>query len=89
MWWLVQQGHTNYNLRVPSGKLSTLSTQEILDVAKDPRAQLAAFGPEQYVPIWIPIIYLVSNVILNSLNIFWFWQDDRDDPHALRASMGH
>ena len=41
-------------------------------MSKDAKAQATAFGPEQFVPVWIPLIYLLSNLTLNGLNIFWF-----------------
>jgi hypothetical protein len=43
-----------------------------MGLRNDKIAQLNAFNREQYVPLWIPIIYLISNLTLNSLNIFWF-----------------
>jgi hypothetical protein len=72
MFRLVQKGHSDYVLRVPSGKLQTYSSDDLLRIAKDPIGQTGAFNYEQYTPLWIPLVYLVSNLILNSLNVFWF-----------------
>lgn len=30
------------------------------------------FAGEEYVPLWLGIIYVGSNVILNALNFYWF-----------------
>jgi hypothetical protein len=30
------------------------------------------FAGEEYVPLWLAIAYLGSNIILNTLNIYWF-----------------
>lgn len=43
-----------------------------MSVARDEHTQSTAFNTEQYVPLWIPLIYLASNLVLNSLNIYWF-----------------
>ncbi|KAK3714271.1 hypothetical protein LTR37_007857 [Vermiconidia calcicola] len=72
MWWLIQDGHTSYNQRVPSGKLSTLSISELQRIAQEPHGQVSAFNAEQYIPLWLPCVYLASNLVLNTLNIFWF-----------------
>lgn len=72
MYWLIRDGHTNFAARVPSGQIHTLSTQELLAISRDPNAQVDAFNHEEYLPIWIPVIYLASNLVLNTLNVFWF-----------------
>lgn len=72
MYWIIRDGNTNFAAQVPLGEMSVLSTQELLSVAKDPQGQLFAFNTERYMPVWIPAIYLASNLVLNSLNIFWF-----------------
>ena len=72
MYWLIRDGHTNFAERVLSGQMQILSTQELLAISKDPIAQTEAFNKEQYLPIWIPIVYLASNLVLNTLNVFWF-----------------
>ncbi|TQS36441.1 hypothetical protein Golomagni_03111 [Golovinomyces magnicellulatus] len=36
--------------------------------------QLMRFSEDQYVPIWLSLIYLGSNLVLNFLNFFWFRQ---------------
>lgn len=30
------------------------------------------FAGEEYVPVWLAITYLGSNIVLNTLNFFWF-----------------
>jgi len=30
------------------------------------------FAGEEYVPVWLAFIYMGSNIILNTLNFFWF-----------------
>jgi len=72
MYWLIRDGHTNFAYSVPSGKLQTMSTEELLRISRDADAQTRAFNPEQYTPLWIPVIYLASNLVLNTLNVFWF-----------------
>ncbi|KAK5175652.1 uncharacterized protein LTR77_000791 [Saxophila tyrrhenica] len=72
MFHLVRTGHSDFVLRVPSGQLKTYSTEELLRIARDREGQTTAFNYEQYTPLWIPIVYFVSNLVLNSLNLFWF-----------------
>ena len=72
MFQLVSRGHSDFGLRVPHGTIRTMSTDELLRIAKDPVGQQIAFNTELYTPLWIPLVYLVSNLVLNSLNIFWF-----------------
>lgn len=67
------RGHTNYSLRHLIGKTGPPYTvQQLLDIRNDKLGQLHAFNKEQYVPLWIPVVYLISNLTLNSLNVFWF-----------------
>lgn len=35
-------------------------------------SDIMRFAGEEYVPVWLAIIYLGSNLILNTLNFFWF-----------------
>jgi hypothetical protein len=72
MFLLVRKGHSDFGLRVPSGQLRSYSTEELLRIANDPIGQTTAFNYELYTPVWIPFVYLISNLVLNSLNIFWF-----------------
>lgn len=72
MFHLVRTGHSDFVLRVPSGQLKTYSTNELLRIARDREGQSTAFNYEHFTPVWIPIVYLLSNLVLNSLNIFWF-----------------
>jgi hypothetical protein len=67
------KGHNNYALRHPTVKsVSPYSIEELLALRNDKIGQLNAFNREQYVPLWIPLVYLLSNLVLNSLNLFWF-----------------
>lgn len=34
--------------------------------------QERAFMSEEYIPLWLVITYLASNVVLNLLNVYWF-----------------
>lgn len=52
--------------------VSPYTIEELLALRKDKIGQLNAFNREQYVPLWIPLVYLLSNLVLNSLNLFWF-----------------
>ena len=72
MYWLIRDGHTNFAARVPSGQMHVMSTEELLAISRDPIGQTQAFNQERYLPIWIPIVYLASNLVLNTLNVFWF-----------------
>ena len=64
----------SYSLRVGASakKMSLMSAEQLIAISKDSRGQLGAFNKERYIPIWIPLVYLVSNFVLNSLNIYWF-----------------
>lgn len=67
------RGHTNYSLRHPIGKhTSPYTVEQLLALRSDKIAQLDAFNREQYIPLWIPVVYLISNLTLNGLNVFWF-----------------
>lgn len=35
-------------------------------------AQEQAFMGDRYLPLWLPAIYLASNLVLNALNFWWF-----------------
>ena len=72
MYWLILGGHGNLETMGLNGQQQTLTLDELLAVRKDAQWQTEAFNPEHYTPLWIPAVYLVSNLVLNSLNIFWF-----------------
>lgn len=40
----------------------------------DEAAQKHAFMGEEFLPLWLPLIYLASNLVLNALNVFWFYK---------------
>ncbi|KAK0272023.1 hypothetical protein LTR35_013193 [Friedmanniomyces endolithicus] len=39
-----------------------------------PASQERAFMGELYLPLWLPAIYLASNLVLNALNVWWFYK---------------
>lgn len=34
--------------------------------------ELMRFAGDEYLPLWLALIYLASNLVLNALNFFWF-----------------
>jgi len=38
----------------------------------DVHGQTTAFMDVRYVPLWLAVSYLTSNIVLNSLNFWWF-----------------
>ncbi|USW53655.1 Putative TRAM/LAG1/CLN8 domain-containing protein [Septoria linicola] len=48
------------------------STQDLLSIYADEQGQRLAFAGGEGVPLWLGLVYLASNLTLNSLNIFWF-----------------
>ena len=48
---------------------STMSATE-KSVSAD--AEIMRFGEEGFVPVWLASTYLASNVVLNTLNFYWF-----------------
>lgn len=34
--------------------------------------EIMQFAGEEYIPVWLALTYLASNVVLNTLNFFWF-----------------
>ncbi|KAK5108543.1 hypothetical protein LTR62_008200 [Meristemomyces frigidus] len=45
-----------------------------LGIYYDAGRQERAFMGQQYLPPWLPIIYLASNLVLNALNVWWFFK---------------
>jgi hypothetical protein len=43
-----------------------------ISIYYDEAGQDRAFMGEKYLPLWLPIVYLASNLVLNALNIWWF-----------------
>jgi hypothetical protein len=56
-------GDDNWERQKRSGDLTIYSIAN---------GQDRAFMGERYLPLWIPIVYLASNLVLNALNIWWF-----------------
>lgn len=50
----------------------TYSTADLLQIYADEQGQRYAFAGERHVPVMLGLVYLASNLVLNSLNIFWF-----------------
>lgn len=48
------------------------SAQDLMSIYGDEQGQLLAFAGSQGIPLWLGLVYLASNLTLNSLNIFWF-----------------
>jgi hypothetical protein len=38
----------------------------------DKNAEIMRFAAEETVPVWLAVTYLGSNIVLNSLNFYWF-----------------
>ncbi|KAK3626236.1 hypothetical protein LTR56_019907 [Elasticomyces elasticus] len=82
--------YTAYHLTPPSSnnpgssKSSSAPTAHSIDYqaiyALPPSQQTKAFFPPSsntdqfYLPLWLPLVYLASNLILNALNIWWFYK---------------
>lgn len=67
----IWQGHTTISQN-QTGAPKNYSTQDLLRIYGDEQGQRLAFAGGQQVPLWLGLIYLASNLTLNSLNIFWF-----------------
>lgn len=48
------------------------TTSDLLQIYGDEQGQRYAFVRESHVPLALGLVYLASNLVLNSLNIFWF-----------------
>ncbi|KAK5674532.1 hypothetical protein LTS10_012728 [Elasticomyces elasticus] len=63
-----------------SSKSPSAPTAHSIDYASiyslPPDQQTTAFmsSPNQPLPLWLPLVYLASNLILNALNIWWFYK---------------
>jgi hypothetical protein len=55
-----------------SSSPSNYTAQDLLAIAGDEQGQRLAFASGSQVPLWLGLVYLASNLTLNSLNIFWF-----------------
>ncbi|SMR50512.1 unnamed protein product [Zymoseptoria tritici ST99CH_1E4] len=53
--------------------VSSYTAKDLLAIYNDEQGQRFAFaGQERFIPLWLGAIYLASNIVLNSLNIWWF-----------------
>lgn len=64
-------GQTEFT-KTETGAATNYTAQDLLSIAADEQGQRLAFAGGLKVPLWIGLIYLASNLTLNSLNIFWF-----------------
>ena len=48
------------------------SAQDLMSIYSDEQGQRLAFAGGQGIPLWLGMVYLASNLTLNSLNVFWF-----------------
>ncbi|KXT00917.1 hypothetical protein AC578_5693 [Pseudocercospora eumusae] len=58
--------------KLETGAPKHFSSTDLLRIYGDEQGQRLAFAGEQNVPMWLALVYLASNLTLNSLNIFWF-----------------
>lgn len=49
-------------------------TQPATNENTGPTAEIMAFAGDRTLPLWLPLSYLVSNIVLNLLNYYWFGQ---------------
>ncbi|KAK4569373.1 hypothetical protein LTR86_003136 [Recurvomyces mirabilis] len=66
-------GHANAPLLTSDSNMRT-SVSGDMGIYYDNGRQESAFMGEQYLPLWLPAIYLASNLVLNALNIWWFYK---------------
>ena len=48
------------------------TTETLRAISQDEQGQRMAFAGVQFVPLWLGMVYLTSNLTLNALNIVWF-----------------
>ncbi|CAK1357454.1 putative TLC domain-containing protein [Cercospora beticola] len=60
--------------KIATGAPKNYNATELLSIYADEQGQRFAFAGAQYIPLWLGACYLASNLVLNSLNIFWFWK---------------
>lgn len=44
----------------------------VTEPAPDPTSEIMRYAGKQEVPFWLAITYLGSNIVLNTLNFYWF-----------------
>ena len=53
--------------------LSASNTTAMIDNAvSDPVSETMMFAGPEFVPVWLAVVYLGSNIVLNTLNFYWF-----------------
>ncbi|EME45908.1 hypothetical protein DOTSEDRAFT_70058 [Dothistroma septosporum NZE10] len=67
----IQSGSTTISNN-ETGAPKHYSADDLLSIYGDEQGQRLAFAGGYKVPIWLGLVYLTSNLVLNSLNIFWF-----------------
>ncbi len=60
--------HTHATEQIELAKLNGTTTEYPVPVHND----IMRFAGKEYLPLWLAIIYLGSNLVLNTLNFFWF-----------------
>lgn len=50
----------------------TIPLAESLNGTSAARLDMMKFTEEEYIPVWLALTYLASNLVLNTLNFFWF-----------------
>lgn len=65
-------GNTDITKNNSTGAPKHYSAQDLMSIYGDEQGQLLAFAGSQGIPLWLGLVYLASNLTLNSLNIFWF-----------------
>jgi len=70
MYTAINAGYSNPPV-LTSDKLNHRSDDIDLPFASD-HAQTTAFMTHRHLPVWLTITYLISNLTLNLLNLFWF-----------------
>ncbi|KAI9811746.1 MAG: hypothetical protein M1827_005291 [Pycnora praestabilis] len=51
---------------------TTTTITSTMKQSLDPNLEIMRFAGEQVVPVWLAMIYLGSNIVLNTLNFYWF-----------------
>ncbi|RKF83185.1 putative TLC domain-containing protein C17A2.02c [Golovinomyces cichoracearum] len=75
IWAAINHDHQSNSLNFGHTTSDTAVNHDLLSKHSSPLDyQLMRFSEDQYVPIWLSLIYLGSNLILNFLNFFWFRQ---------------
>ncbi|RKF79617.1 putative TLC domain-containing protein C17A2.02c [Golovinomyces cichoracearum] len=76
IWAAINHDHQSNSLNFGHTTSDTAVNHDLLSKHSSPPLdyQLMRFSKDQHVPLWLSLIYLGSNLILNFLNFFWFRQ---------------